>query len=67
MTSTGIHDIGGLEEEFGSIDLQEHGYQLWEMQVSSQVRKRMSSTCVISEIEITEILSFVAYFFFIIL
>ena len=33
MTSTGIHDIGGLEEEFGPIDLREHGYQLWEMQV----------------------------------
>eukprot|EP00092_Neocalanus_flemingeri_P003611 GFUD01003875.1.p1 GENE.GFUD01003875.1~~GFUD01003875.1.p1 ORF type:complete len:443 (+),score=136.99 GFUD01003875.1:43-1371(+) len=33
MSSTGVHDIGGLEEEFGPIDLREHGYQLWEMQV----------------------------------
>ena len=31
--STGVHDIGGLEEEFGPIDTREYGYQLWEMQV----------------------------------
>ena len=31
--SIGVHDIGGLEEEFGPIDTREHGYQLWEMQV----------------------------------
>lgn len=30
--SVGIHDIGGLEKEFGPIDTREHGYQLWEMQ-----------------------------------
>ena len=29
----GVHDIGGLEEEFGPIDTREWGYQLWEMQV----------------------------------
>ena len=31
--SIGVHDIGGLEEEFGPIDTREYGYQLWEMQV----------------------------------
>ena len=31
--STGVHDIGGLEDEFGPIDTREYGYQLWEMQV----------------------------------
>ena len=29
----GVHDIGGLEEEFGPVDTREWGYQLWEMQV----------------------------------
>ena len=29
----GIHDIGGLDEEFGPIDTREFGYQLWEMKV----------------------------------
>ena len=29
----GVHDIGGLEEEFGPLDTREWGYQLWEMQV----------------------------------
>jgi len=33
MASTGVHDIGGLEEEFGPIDQREYGFQLWEMQV----------------------------------
>ena len=31
--SLGVHDIGGLEDEFGPIDTREYGYQLWEMQV----------------------------------
>ena len=31
--SIGVHDIGGLEDEFGPIDTREYGYQLWEMQV----------------------------------
>ena len=29
----GVHDIGGLEEEFCPLDTREWGYQLWEMQV----------------------------------
>ena len=35
--STGVHDIGGLEEEFGPIDTREYGYQLWEMQVEEDL------------------------------
>ena len=34
--STGVHDIGGLEAEFGPIDTREYGYQLWEMQVEEE-------------------------------
>ena len=37
MASTGVHDIGGLEEEFGPIDQREYGFQLWEMQVRRQL------------------------------
>ena len=38
MCSSGVHDIGGLEEEFGPIDTREYGYQLWEMQVHTFTR-----------------------------
>lgn len=31
--SAGVHDIGGLLEEFGPLDTREWGYHLWEMQV----------------------------------
>ena len=43
-----VHDIGGLQEEFGPIDTREWGYQLWEMQVHAVLvvltRKGLMST-----------------------
>ena len=43
-----VHDIGGLQDEFGSIDTREWGYQLWEMQVHAVLvvltRKGLMST-----------------------
>ena len=46
--SVGVHDIGGLLEEFGPIDTREWGYQLWEMEVHAVLvlltRKGLMST-----------------------
>merc|ERR1712183_527119 len=43
-----VHDIGGLQGEFGPIDTREWGYQLWEMQVHAVLvvltRKGLMST-----------------------
>ena len=46
--SSCVHDIGGLEEEFGPIDRREWGYLQWEMQVHAVLvvltRKGLMST-----------------------
>ena len=44
MSSLGVHDIGGLEEEFGPVDTREYGFQLWEMKVMNVVLMFMLSS-----------------------
>ena len=46
MSSLGVHDIGGLEEEFGPVDTREYGFQLWEMKVMNVMLMFMLTQCI---------------------